>query len=93
MFLDDSGRTVRLMQSAPTPLGHAFGYRYLPIQFPPHVLNNISGRDSAEDPSLLDKRMETNKICALFYVKTVNFLFNIVTYIETIISKLLFTKI
>ena len=26
--------------------------------FRPHVLNNISGRDSAEDPSLLDKRME-----------------------------------
>ena len=39
------------------PSDTSFGYSDLPV-LPPHVLNNISGGDSAEDPSLLDERME-----------------------------------
>ena len=43
------------------PSDASFGYSDLPV-LPPHVLNNISGGDSAEDPaaspSLLDERVE-----------------------------------
>ena len=51
-----------VLQSAPPPPSDAsFGYSDLPV-LPPHVLNNISGGDNAEDPaaspSLLDERVE-----------------------------------
>ena len=43
------------------PSDTSFGYSDLPV-LPPHVLNNISGGDNAEDPaaspSLLDERVE-----------------------------------
>ena len=47
------------------PSDTSFGYSDLPV-LPPHVLNNISGGDSAEDPasspSLLDERMKIMEV-------------------------------
>ena len=73
MFLDDSGRTVRLMQSAPTPprtrpLGTVTSLS-MSAPRPKHFVGRVRAEepdpedpedpgDPASSPSLLDKRME-----------------------------------